>query len=61
MKIKQEWIEDEQDSLDEIKKELNVLNNKWFKRSRTWEVINFLKEYIKMKEKFIDELMEVRE
>lgn len=56
LKLKQELIQEEQYSLNEVRNKLKILERKWFKRSRTFKMIKILKRYIELKEKFIDEI-----
>ena len=50
-------IEDEELELDRHKKELERLNKKWFKFSKTTEFMEFLEFYCKEKEIFINKLL----
>ena len=60
MNNKKEWINEEEKVCEEIQKDLDRLDKKWFKTSTTYNLIDFLKEYLQMKQKFIDELKDVK-
>ena len=52
----EEYVEEEQEQCERIQSHLDELNMKWFKTQRTKDLIEFLREYLKIKEKFIEEL-----
>ena len=53
---KEEWIKLEEDALEGIQNDLDKYGRKWFKTSKTYEMIKFLKKYLTLKEKFIEDL-----
>ncbi len=48
-------LKTEEGNLEEAKTKLDSLKGKWFKFGKT-ELINFLEDYIRKKEEFIEEL-----
>ena len=56
-KLIQDLIDDEQESLEETKKELESLKLKWIKLNSTQKAISFLEIYCKLKNKFMEELI----
>lgn len=51
-----DYLENEMYVLEDLKKDLKILEGKWFKTKRTTELIEFSKKYIKLKEKLIEDI-----
>ncbi len=53
-------ISNEESMREEASKYLDKIGNKWFKTSTTYNLISFLKAYLEMKDKFIDEIKRIK-
>ena len=58
MRIRTEdgWICEEKATIDSIDEDLKKLEKKWFKTSKIIDLIDFLKEYLKLKKRLVGEL-----
>lgn len=56
MLTKDEWIQREEESIDEIHNQINKLESRWFKTSIKMKLAKFLKSYVEEKDKLVKKI-----